>query len=71
MTALFLQVVDMSRVASFVIFLPSFLEEAGQEYIILHEQQHMKRKDHLIKMAAYAVLCVHWFNPLVWLTFIL
>lgn len=53
------------------IYLPSFLKETEQEYIILHEQQHMRRKDHWIKMAAYAAICVHWFNPLVWLAFVL
>ncbi len=53
------------------IYLPSALGEEEQKYILLHEQIHIRRKDPLIKMAAYAALVIHWFNPLVWLSFFL
>ena len=53
------------------IYLPSGLSEKETEYILLHEQIHLKRKDHLLKTAAYATLCLHWFNPLVWAAFFL
>lgn len=53
------------------IYIPSSLSEKEQEYIILHEQHHIKRCDHIIKLAAFAALCLHWFNPLVWLAFVL
>lgn len=53
------------------IYLPSALGEGEQEYIILHEQQHIKRFDHITKALAFLALCVHWFNPLVWLAFVL
>ncbi len=53
------------------IYLPSALGEGEQEYIILHEQQHIKRLDHVTKALAFLALCVHWFNPLVWLAFVL
>lgn len=57
------------------IYLPSmFLKEEsrGEKRLILaHEYCHMKRKDHLVKFAAFAALSVHWFNPLVWLAFTL
>lgn len=53
------------------IYLPSVLNERETEYILLHEQIHLKRKDHILKTAAYVTLCLHWFNPLVWAAFFL
>lgn len=53
------------------IYLPALLGETEKEYILLHEQIHLRRKDHLIKAASFAALCLHWFNPLVWLAFFL
>lgn len=53
------------------IYLPAGLQEQEKIYIIKHEQVHIRRLDHLIKPAAFAVLCLHWFNPLVWLAFYL
>ncbi len=51
------------------IYLPSALSEKEQSYILLHEQQHIRRKDHWVKIAAFLALCIHWFNPLVWIAF--
>lgn len=53
------------------IYLPSTLAEAERRYIIAHERCHIKRKDPLWKLLGYIALCVHWFNPLVWLAFVL
>lgn len=53
------------------IYVPNGLSEREQEYIILHERIHMKRLDHVIKLLAFIALCIHWFNPLVWLAFVL
>ena len=53
------------------IYLPSVLSEQEQGYIILHEQHHIRRGDHLIKALAFIALCIHWFNPLVWVAFVL
>lgn len=53
------------------IYLPSDLDEAEQAYIIRHEQHHIRRGDPLFRLLAFASLCVHWFNPLVWLAFTL
>lgn len=53
------------------IYLPSSLSKWEMEYIIMHEQHHIKRHDYIIKILAFVALCVHWFNPLVWLAFIL
>ena len=51
------------------IYVPSSLSEQEWPYIILHEQHHIHRLDHLVKAVAFAALCIHWFNPLVWLAF--
>ena len=53
------------------IYLPSTMEEKEQSYILLHEQHHIRRGDHIVKALAFAALCIHWFNPLVWAAFIL
>ena len=53
------------------IYLPNNLGEQEQEYIILHEQHHIRRFDHVIKTLAFLALTIHWFNPLVWIAFVL
>jgi beta-lactamase regulating signal transducer with metallopeptidase domain len=53
------------------IYIPSGLSEEEKSYIILHEQTHIRRFDHLVKMVAFLILCVHWFNPLIWAAFLL
>lgn len=53
------------------IYLLSSLSEQEQEYILKHEQYHIRRGDHIFKLLAYVALCIHWFNPLVWLAFLL
>ena len=47
------------------IYIPMALKETESDYIIKHEQTHIKRKDHLIKILAFAGLAIHWFNPLI------
>lgn len=53
------------------IYLPSTLGAREQTYVIAHEQAHIRRLDPAVKVAAFAVLAVHWFNPLVWAAFVL
>lgn len=53
------------------IYLPCGLSDNEQSYIVLHEQHHVKRLDHIVKALAFLALCIHWFNPLVWLAFVL
>ena len=53
------------------IYLPCNLGDKEQEYIILHEQHHIKRLDHVMKALAFLALAIHWFNPLVWAAFVL
>ncbi len=53
------------------IYLPSVLEVSERKYIIAHERYHIRRKDHIVKLLGYTALCIHWFNPLVWVAFAL
>lgn len=53
------------------IYLPSSLGEQELPYIVMHEQHHIRRLDHLVKVLAFVALSIHWFNPLVWLAFVL
>lgn len=51
------------------IYLPSGLEGGSREAVLEHERTHIRRRDYLIKPAAYLLTCIHWFNPLAWLAF--
>ena len=53
------------------IYLPIGLSKEERNYILLHEQTHIQRKDHIIKILAFLILSIHWFNPLVWIAFML
>lgn len=53
------------------IYLPSEFMEKEFGYIILHEKYHIRRKDHILKPLALMALTIHWFNPLVWVSFFL
>ncbi|GIP26992.1 hypothetical protein J23TS9_21220 [Paenibacillus sp. J23TS9] len=53
------------------IYLPVGLHDQERAYIIKHEQVHIQRLDHIIKPFAFALLCIHWFNPFVWVAFFL
>lgn len=51
------------------IYLPEGLAQQERKYVVLHEQIHIRRGDHILQMAGYLALCLHWFNPLVWVAF--
>jgi hypothetical protein len=53
------------------IYMPVGLLKEEQNYILIHEKTHIRRKDHIIKRLAFLILTVHWFNPLVWIAFML
>ena len=53
------------------IYLPSALPEGERSCILLHERHHIRRLDHVVKLLAFLALCIHWFNPLVWIAFVL
>lgn len=53
------------------IYLPANLTEEERFFIIAHENAHIKRGDHVSKIFAFLVLALHWFNPFVWLGYVL
>lgn len=53
------------------IYLPLGLSDSEKSYMLKHEQIHIQRLDYLVKPLAFLLLCIHWFNPLVWLSFFL
>lgn len=53
------------------IYIPFRLGKEEQEYILRHEKYHIKRKDYIIKPAAFLLACIYWFNPLVWVSYFL
>ena len=57
-----------------VILLPKKLDrndQAALKYILTHEYVHIRRFDAITKILFAAVLCIHWFNPLVWVMYVL
>jgi len=53
------------------IYVPFAMQGAELEHVLCHEMAHLKRKDHLIKPFGFLLLAVYWFNPLMWLSYIL
>ena len=51
------------------IYIPAELAINNADYIIKHEQIHIKRFDYLIKLIAFSALVIHWFNPVIWLSY--
>ncbi len=54
-----------------VIYLPLGLSERDRKMVLSHERAHLKRRDNWVKPLAYILLAVHWFNPLVWISYVL
>ncbi len=53
------------------IFIPVNMSENELKYILKHEQTHIKRYDYIIKIIAFTALTIHWFNPLMWISYFL
>lgn len=53
------------------IYLPMHMDEGTAAHVIAHEHAHLARRDHWWKVLGYLVLALHWFNPLVWVAYIL
>ena len=53
------------------IYLPSSMDPDAASHVLAHERAHLKRKDHWWKPLGFALLAVHWFNPVLWLAYIL
>lgn len=66
--------IDTAFVVGFVkpkIYLPTDMKKEYASYVIAHEQTHIRRFDPWKKLLALAITCVHWFNPVAWLAFVL
>lgn len=53
------------------IYLPFHMDPRQQTCVIAHERAHLRRKDHWWKPLAFLLLAVHWFNPLMWVAYIM
>lgn len=53
------------------IYLPAGLYGQPRQFILCHERAHLRRLDHIVKPVCWLALALHWFNPAVWLAFLL
>ena len=53
------------------VYLPTNLEETQIQYVMLHEKSHISRGDHYSKLLGYVLLSVYWFQPLIWVAYVL
>lgn len=53
------------------IIIPINMSENEFDYIIKHEETHIKRFDYIIKPVAFLALIIHWFNPIIWVSYYL
>ena len=51
------------------IYLPSDMDEADRDYVIAHEEYHIRHGDHIVKLAAFLLLSIHWVRPMMWVAF--
>lgn len=53
------------------IYLPSDMAPENQSYVLKHEAAHLRHRDHWWKPLGFLLLCVYWFQPLVWIAYFL
>lgn len=53
------------------IYLPYSMNECDMTHVISHERAHIRRGDHWWKLIGFLLLAIYWFNPLVWVAYIL
>ena len=53
------------------IYLPYQIDSREMDHVIAHEQTHIRRRDHWWKPLGFLLLTIHWFNPLMWLSYVL
>ncbi len=66
--------VDSPFVCGFIkprIYIPYNLDKNTYNCVVKHEKTHIKYFDHILKAFGFVLLCVHWFNPLVWVGYLL
>ncbi len=68
------QAVDSPFVLGFFrprIYLPYHISDEDIQNVLAHEQAHIQRKDHWWKPLGFLLLSIHWFNPILWLAYLL
>ena len=53
------------------IYLPFQMNEQDLQHVVAHEQAHIRRKDHWWKPLGFLLMTLHWFNPLMWLAYVM
>lgn len=53
------------------IYIPSSTAQSDTHYVLAHEKAHLKRLDHIWKPLGFLLLSVYWFNPMLWVAYIL
>ena len=53
------------------VYLPSAIGETDMRYVLAHERAHLRRRDHWWKPLGFALLTVYWFNPVLWVAYVL
>lgn len=53
------------------IYLPSDIDDTDRQYVLAHERIHIKRLDYIWKPLSFVLLSVYWFNPLMWVAYVL
>lgn len=57
-----------------MILLPKKIAQDSSDdlkYVLSHEYIHIRRFDLVFKLVLTAALCVHWFDPLVWVMYVI
>lgn len=54
-----------------IVYMPSIVSKKEFNYIVEHEHAHIERRDNIRKFIGYVILIIHWFNPLVWIAYLL
>ena len=66
--------IDTAFILGFIkprIYIPVGMNQQSRKHILEHERTHLDKGDHWIKMIGFLALALHWFNPLVWIAYIL
>ena len=66
--------IDTAFILGFIkprIYIPMGMNQQARKHILEHERTHLDKGDHWIKMIGFLALALHWFNPLVWVAYIM
>ena len=66
--------IDTAFILGFIkprIYIPMGMDKQARKHILEHERTHLDKGDHWIKMIGFLALALHWFNPLVWMAYIM